>query len=133
MPDNFFTPASARKALPAIRRAAERLCDIYRKLESSCPRSICSDERVEPAYFSLVQQLHGFLGEIGASGARVKDLKRGLLEFPARREGRAVLLSWKVGEPALDYWHEVDAAHGARRPIDDDGPWEEAESPGQSR
>ena len=133
MHQSCFTPASARKTLQVVRRAAERLCEIYRKLESSCPRSIGSDERVEPAYFSLVQQLHGFLGQIGASGARVKDLKRGLLEFPACREGRSVLLSWEVGEPALDYWHEVDADSGARRQIDDDGPWEEAESPGQSR
>jgi len=132
MQESCFTPASARRALLAIRRAAERSCEIYRQLESRCPRAIGSDERVEPGYFSLVQQLYLFLGEIGASGARVKDLKRGLLEFPARREGRAVLLSWKVGEPALDYWREVDAAPGTRRPIDDDGPWEEVENPGQS-
>ena len=133
MNDCCFTPASARKTLQAIRPAAERLCVIYGKLEKGCPRSVQSDERVEPSYFLLVQALHAFLGEIGASGARVKDLKRGLLEFPARREGRAVLLSWEVGEPALDYWHEVDAGLDTRRPIDDDGPWEEVETPGQSR
>jgi hypothetical protein len=133
MNDCHFTPASARQALQAIRRAAERLCEIYHKLEKSCPCSIQSDERVEPAYFSLVQELHAFLGEIGASGVRVKDLKRGLLEFPARRGGRPVLLSWEVGEPSIGYWHEVDGDLEGRRPIDDDGPWEEAENPGQSR
>ena len=133
MNDCCFTPTSAREALQGIRCAAERLCEIYRKLEKRCPRSIQSDDRVEPAYFSLVEQLHAFLGEIGTSGVQVRDLKRGLLEFPARRAGRRVLLSWEVGEPSLDYWHEADAGREARRPIDDDGPWEEAENPGQSR
>jgi hypothetical protein len=132
MNETCFTPASARETLQVIRHAAERLREIYRRLESSSPRSIESDERVEPAYFALVQELHVFMGEIGARGARVRDLKRGLLEFPARREGRMVLLSWEVGERSIDYWHEVGAGDEARRPIDDDGPWEEAESPGQS-
>jgi hypothetical protein len=135
MSETYFTPASARKTLRAIRHAAERLCEIYRTLESKSPRSVESDEWVEPAYFKLVEELHAFLGEIGSRGARVKDLKRGLLEFPARREGRAVMLSWEVGERSLAYWREVGAGDDSRRPIDDDGPWEGSqptENPGQS-
>jgi hypothetical protein len=125
MGESLFTPTSARKALESIRPAAELLCAVYRELQGRCPRPVRSDERVEPAYFFLVRQLHAFIGAIAAQGARVCDLKRGIIEFPARRGGRSVLLSWKVGEPSLAYWREPQAEAGGRRPIDDDGPWEE--------
>jgi hypothetical protein len=136
MGESLFTPASARKALENIRPAAERLCAVYRELQGRCPRSVRSDERVEPAYFSLVRQLHAFISAIVAQGAKVGDLRRGIIEFPARRGGRSVLLSWKVGERSLEYWRELRAESGGRRPIDDDGPWEReakgVENPGQS-
>jgi hypothetical protein len=35
-----------------------------------------------------------------------------------------VLLCWKVGEPNLGYWHEIDSGVVHRHPVDDDGPWE---------
>jgi hypothetical protein len=136
MGESLFTPSSARKALDRIRPAAERLCAVYKELQDRCPRSVRSDERVEPSYFSLVRLLHAFIGRIGSHGAIIKDLKLGLIEFPARREGRRVLLSWKVGEPSLEYWRELEAGPRCRRPIDDDGPWEgcgeKGENPGQS-
>jgi hypothetical protein len=135
MGENLFTPASARVALEKIRPAAERLCGLYRELQGRRPRAARSDELVEPAYFRLLRQLYAFLGAIAAEGARVHDLRRGIIEFPARRDGRSVLLSWRVGEPSLKYWREPCAEPG-RRPIDDDGPWEMhsrgAENPGQS-
>jgi hypothetical protein len=135
MGESLFTPASARKALENIRPAAERLCVVYRQLLCCRPRSVRSDERVEPAYFQLLRQLHAFIGAIAAHGARVRDLRLGIIEFPARRGGRSVLLSWRVGEPGLEYWRELRAEPGGRRPIDDDGPWERevggAENPGQ--
>jgi hypothetical protein len=131
MGESLFTPTSARKALENIRPAAERLCAVYKELQGRCPRSVKSDERVEPAYFSLVRQLHAFIGAIAAQGARVRDLKRGIIEFPARRGGRRVLLSWEVGEPSLEYWRELRAEPGGRRPIDDDGPWEEGSEAGR--
>ncbi len=136
MGESLFTPASARKALGSIRPAAERLCAVYRELQGRCPRHIRSDERVEPAYFCLLRELHAYMAAIAAQGAKVRDLRRGIIEFPARRGGRSVVLSWRVGEPALRYWRELRAESGGMRPIDDDGPWEREakgiENPGQS-
>jgi len=121
----WFTPRSARHALEQVRPIAERLCAIYRELEKSAPGSVASDQRVEPDYFDRVRRLHVALGRLDRLGVMIKDLRRGLVDFPARRDGRDVLLCWRVGEPGLSWWHEYQDGFGGRKPLDDDGPWEE--------
>jgi hypothetical protein len=49
----------------------------------------------------------------------LRDLDRGLVDFPALRDGREVYLCWEEGEPEIGYWHEPDAGLGGRRPLDD--------------
>jgi hypothetical protein len=50
----------------------------------------------------------------------LRDLDRGLLDFPSLRDGREVYLCWQEGEDAIGFWHEPDAGFGGRRPLDDD-------------
>jgi hypothetical protein len=126
IPKRFFTPRSARNALGELRPVAERMCRLYRAMQSRRPKRITPEQRVEPEYFGLLKQLQEGLDEVRASGAQVKDLREGMLDFPARREGRLVLLCWKVGEASLRFWHETGTGYAARRPVDEDGPWEEA-------
>jgi hypothetical protein len=49
----------------------------------------------------------------------LRDLDRGLVDFPALRDGHEVYLCWEEGEPEIGYWHEPDAGFGGRRPLDD--------------
>jgi hypothetical protein len=49
----------------------------------------------------------------------LRDLDRGLLDFPSLRDGREVYLCWQDGEDAIRFWHEPDAGFGGRRPLDD--------------
>ena len=49
----------------------------------------------------------------------LRDLDRGLLDFPSLRDGREVYLCWQEGEDALGFWHEPDAGFGGRRPLED--------------
>jgi hypothetical protein len=57
--------------------------------------------------------------EIDSIGAEVKDLGAGLLDFPCRLDDEIVLLCWKMGEPAIEYWHTVEAGIAGRKPIDE--------------
>jgi hypothetical protein len=49
----------------------------------------------------------------------LRDLDRGLLDFPSVRDGREVYLCWQEGEDAIGFWHEPDAGFAGRRPLDD--------------
>jgi hypothetical protein len=35
------------------------------------------------------------------------------------------MLCWEVGEATLGFWHEPEAGPERRRPVDEDGPWED--------
>ena len=50
----------------------------------------------------------------------LRDLERGLVDFPALRDGREVFLCWQEGEDEVAFWHEVDAGFAGRRPLGDD-------------
>ena len=47
----------------------------------------------------------------------LRDLERGLLDFPALREGREVYLCWIEGEDEIAFWHDLDAGYGGRQPL----------------
>jgi hypothetical protein len=49
----------------------------------------------------------------------LRDLDRGLVDFPSLREGREVYLCWEEGEAEIGFWHEPDAGFGGRHPIGD--------------
>jgi hypothetical protein len=57
------------------------------------------------------------MAQLQALGVVVKDLDRGLIDFPHRREGREVYLCWEYGEERIDYWHETDSGYSGRQPL----------------
>ena len=65
----------------------------------------------------LVNDLAAGVRRITELGVEVKDLDRGLVDFPSRREDRVVYLCWQLGEGAIAWWHEVDAGFAGRRPL----------------
>ena len=129
----IFTPHTARESLVAIRPTAESMCRLYRVMERRRPATLTADQPVNPAYFALVRQLTAALGELKDAGVQVKNPRTGLIDFPARREGRLVLLCWKVGESSLGFWHELEGGFTGRKPVDDDGPWSEEAPPAGKR
>jgi hypothetical protein len=50
-------------------------------------------------------------------GVLVKDLDRGLVDFPALRGEEEVLLCWEVGEDEVAYWHGLEEGFAGRRPL----------------
>lgn len=128
MGTKLFTPGTARAALEAIRPAAETMARVYRAMEVMRPGKAVSDQLVDRTYFVMVRALVDSLGRLEDAGVQVKDPRLGLLDFPARRAGRVVLLCWKVGEPSVGHWHEAEVGFAGRQPLDEDGPWEEQET-----
>jgi len=63
------------------------------------------------------ERLNHAVAAIHETGCVVKDLDIGLLDFPALFRGREVYLCWKLGEPAIRFWHGIDEGFAGRKPI----------------
>ena len=58
------------------------------------------------------------LAEIQDLGVVVRDVDRGLIDFPAIREGREVYLCWQLDEDGIGYWHDLESGFGGRQPLE---------------
>jgi hypothetical protein len=44
----------------------------------------------------------------------IKDLERGLLDFPALMGDKEVFLCWESDEEAVEFWHDLETGYGGR-------------------
>ncbi len=64
--------------------------------------------------------LNSLIERIRELGCEVKDIDQGLVDFRTVREGREVYLCWKLGEPDVRWWHELETGFAGRRPLGSD-------------
>jgi hypothetical protein len=63
------------------------------------------------------QRLQEYVEELRELGVEPKNGPEGLIDFPSEIEGRLVWLCWKLGEPEVLYWHELEAGFAGRQPL----------------
>jgi hypothetical protein len=62
--------------------------------------------------------LRAAAAELAEAGIVLRDLDRGLVDFPAIRDDREVYLCWVESEEnEIGFWHELDAGYAGRRPL----------------
>jgi len=66
-----------------------------------------------------VQRLKDAMAEIESTGALVKDLDKGLIDFPCVVEGETILLCWQLGETQITHWHGMEEGFAGRKPVDE--------------
>lgn len=133
MPEPHFTLDEANAALTVLRPVAERMVDLRRSLGDALERRSSVQGRIagnggglgatEVAEIDAeIEQLGAAVGacveRIAADGVQVKDTELGLLDFPALRDGREILLCWHVGEDEIEYWHGLDEGFAGRKLVD---------------
>ena len=62
-------------------------------------------------------QLRAALAQFQEAEVVLRDLERGLVDFPALRDGREVYLCWVEGEDEIGYWHDLEAGFAGREPL----------------
>lgn len=56
--------------------------------------------------------------QLDQKGIQVKDLDKGLIDFPhIRSNGEEVYLCWKLGEDEINFWHGISEEYAGRKPI----------------
>jgi hypothetical protein len=122
----YFSLQQANEALEIIRPIMDEVQAIRRKILASQPEAWTAIEKSagnggNKALSAMVQdfeRLDALIHQILDTGAQVKDINIGLLDFSAMRNGREVYLCWKHGEYDIAFWHEVDAGFAGRQSIE---------------
>ncbi len=65
-----------------------------------------------------LDRLKAIVESIQEHGCLVKDLDKGLVDFPTLFRGEEVYLCWKAGEEQIGFWHGVEEGFAGRKPID---------------
>jgi len=129
-----FTHAEAQQLLPEVGRLLREALDAksaYQEAEKTIQgltervmmmggvivdrdRALESRSRRDAAAATLKSAIEA----VQETGCLVKDLDIGLVDFPTLFKGTEVYLCWKLGEPAIEFWHGVEEGFRGRKPID---------------
>src|SRR5439155_26399181 len=71
-----------------------------------------------PSYIRAIERISDSVDTIQVMGVLVKDLDIGLCDFSYLFDGRVIYLCWKLGEPEIRFWHEVEDGYTGRQSID---------------
>ena len=61
--------------------------------------------------------LRDTLAELQALGVVLRDLDRGLVDYPSVRDGEEIYLCWEEGESEIGFWHDTESGYGGRQPL----------------
>jgi len=122
----YFTLQQANEALEIIRPIMDEVQEIRQKILTKQPEAWPAIEKSagnggNKALSAMVQdfeKLDALIHQIMDTGAQIKDINIGLLDFSVLRDGREVYLCWQSGEEDIAFWHEVDDGYAGRQPIE---------------
>src|SRR5690606_14362384 len=131
-PHRIFTLEEAEATLPLVQRIAGDLSaefDAWRAAVGEYellagPSTSTTGEtdemrETQRGITDHARRVTAFLAELDALGCVFKGFEEGLVDFYTLRDDRLVFLCWRLGEPRISHWHEVDAGVAGRRPVDD--------------
>ena len=102
-----------RKELAARHDA---LLELLRQRSGNGTASHDEEIRDQQATIELLsQQQRREVQGITEKGIIVRDLERGLVDFPSHREGQDIFLCWVQGEESIGFWHGTNEGFGSRK------------------
>jgi len=120
----LFTLEEANALLPEVRRIFRQIDEATVILQRLSPEVKRASERAEDGgggtiygtqYANALTVFLTSIQEILGLGIEIKDIERGLCDFPHEREGRTVYLCWQRGEESIEWWHDLDTGFTGRQ------------------
>ena len=125
--DRIFTVDEANRTLPLVSKIVADLVrehqqweDKVREFElatvgSSPEKPDVIAELLQFEAQRLAKDIEGYIAELSDLGVICKGMDTGLVDFRGQIDGREVYYCWKLGEPSVMYWHEIDAGFVGRQ------------------
>jgi hypothetical protein len=124
MPHRFqkhYTLEEARALIPQLREWLTELHQLRRQLKQA-------DERIGQMIaggadaggasvneqIKLLAEFQKTVQEFSRREIQIKDVERGLLDFPALIGGKEVFLCWEQDEDDIEFWHDLDTGFAGR-------------------
>ncbi len=119
-----YTVAEARELLPRLRNWLGELRHLQQVVERGADRNTAlfaegrdlGGERINDQLRDLTR-MRELIAEFEGLEIQIKDLGRGLLDFPALRGDREIFLCWQEDEADVTYWHELDTGFAGRQQV----------------
>jgi hypothetical protein len=116
-----YTREEARALLPQIRDWLKRLAHFHAELEKTEGRLVSLRSHGDDLGGSMVNgwvrtiaDMEEVLLEFQRRQIQLKDVDRGLVDFPAIIGGKEVFLCWEQDEEDVEFWHELDVGYAGR-------------------
>jgi hypothetical protein len=123
--ERYFTRDEANALLPRLKPLLRQLRDAKDELTDEDAHEVLSEAsatngggdegRQVGIAFLEVRRL---LETIEESGIVLRDIDRGLVDFPALMDGQEILLCWELGEDEVSFWHDLSSGYRGRQPLD---------------
>lgn len=116
-----YSREEARALLPQVREWLKHLVQLRQRLNDS-------DQKLGPMlaagndlggelvnnWIKTLSQIKSVLREFQDRQIQIKDLDRGLIDFPAILAGKEIFLCWEQDEEDIEYWHDLDTGYAGR-------------------
>jgi hypothetical protein len=120
----LFTIEEANSLLPAVIPKLITIQRLYARVEQLRDASRAAAGASEfgggmeggTEYVNVLYQIGKVTTGLHEMGIELKDHTSGLIDFPSMRNGRVVLLCWRLGDgDEIKWWHETDAGFAGRQ------------------
>lgn len=119
--EKHYTREEARALLPQIRQWLAGLNQLRKDVEKFERRlsqmSAQSDDiggETVNDWIRALADMQQILVEFQRRQIFIKDLERGLIDFPAIIGGREVFLCWESDEDDVEFWHDLESGFAGR-------------------
>jgi hypothetical protein len=123
--ERHYTRDEANALLPRIkplllklRESRDELTDeeAHEALADAAPSNGGGDAGIQVGEAFL--EVRRLIGALSEAAIVVRDVDRGLIDFPSILDDREVYLCWELGEDSVDFWHDLDSGYQGRQPLD---------------
>jgi hypothetical protein len=126
----FYTVAEANASLPLVRSILRDITDLAVSIQGRHQRLVGLQNAgtIDKAHQEEIQQIvtefesdqermKDYEQELKNLNVELKDYVTGLIDFPCWMDGREVYLCWRLGEPEVSHWHELDTGFAGRQKL----------------
>ena len=127
----YFTLEEANSTIPYVSRIVgdivaeyEKWRDCMFRYEAIAAKSTAESEaeteeqeELRREVDAVAQCINAYIDELSQVGCIFKGFDGGLVDFRSNIEGRDIFLCWKLGEPEIQHWHELDSGFAGRQPL----------------